>query len=127
MAERAADPELGRDTRAVLWHGAWSSKVCMLSGKGVTPVVPSSRVQQMLRSVDAEVRALAPQRVVQRFVRDLSAKADGQPNPATAESLFREAASPFLEKVWPARTLLSRRPASRGLSPICLPCAERPS
>jgi len=122
MAERAMDQELGRDTRSSL---AWSLVLESLYSfrEGRTPVVPNSRVQQMLRSVDAEVRARAAEGV-QRFVRDLSAKADGQPNPTTAESLFREAASPFLEKVWPQERSLATPGVARAFADLPAVCRE---
>ena len=122
MAERATDQGLGRETRSSL---AWSVVLESLYAfrEGREPVVPNSHVQQMLRSVDAEVRARAAEGV-QRFVRDLSAKADGQPVPTTAESLFREAASPFLEKVWPQERSLATPGVARAFADLPAVCRE---
>lgn len=122
MAARAADPKLGRETRSSL---AWSVVLESLHAfrEGREPVVVSSHVQQMLRSVDAEVRARAAE-VVHRFVRDLSAMADGQPNLATPESLFRDAASPFLEKVWPQERSLATPGVARAFADLPAVCRE---
>jgi hypothetical protein len=122
MADRAIDHDLGREARSSL---AWTVILESLHAfrEGREPVVPNSHVQQMLRSVDAEVRARAAEGV-QRFVRDLSAKADGRPNPATPESLFREAASPFLEKVWPQERSLTTPGVARAFADLPAVCRE---
>jgi hypothetical protein len=70
------------------------------------PAVPNSRVQQMLRSLDDEVRAHAAG-AVPGFVNSLSGQADGAPTPPTAAEVFRRAARPFLSKVWPQERSLA--------------------
>ena len=68
MAVRATDERLGRDSRRSL---AFSIVVEALHAlhSGRDPAVPFSTVQQMLRSLDDEVRAHAAN-AVQRYVRD---------------------------------------------------------
>jgi hypothetical protein len=99
MAERAIDLRLDRETRKSL---VWSVTLEVLHAfrEDRAPVIPVARIQQMLRSVDDEVRARGAE-TVQRFVSDLSAGGDRQPNSQTPESLFANAARPFLNQVWP--------------------------
>lgn len=107
MAERANDRRLGRDTRRRL---VFSLVVESLHAfrEGRDPAVPNLRIQQMLRTLDDEVRASAAN-AIQQFVRELSAKAstnapeddEEQEDTASAAALFRTAAAPFLREVWP--------------------------
>ncbi len=116
MAERANDLRLGRETRNSL---AWSVVLESLHAfrEARKPVVPNARVQQMLRSLDDETRAHAAE-AIQRFLRGLSAKTEIQPNPPTAESLFRGAARPFLQQVWPQERPLATLGVARALAEV---------
>lgn len=124
MAERANDRGLGRETRRRL---AFSLVIESLHAfrEGRQPAVPNQRIQQMLRTLDDEVRASAAN-AIQQFVRDLSAKAatdapeDGeeQEEPASAAALFRTAAAPFLREVWPQERSLATPGVSTALADL---------
>ncbi|AOO81548.1 hypothetical protein [Bosea vaviloviae] len=124
MAERANDPRLGRDTRRRL---VFSLVVESLHAfrEGRAPAVPNQRIQQMLRTLDDEVRASAAN-AIQQFVREFSAKAatnapeDGeeQEEPASAAALFRAAAAPFLREVWPQERSLATPGVSSALADL---------
>lgn len=124
MAERANDRRLGRDTRRRL---VFSLVVESLHAfrEGRAPAVPNQRIQQMLRTLDDEVRASAAN-AIQQFVRELSAKAgtnapeDGeeQEGPASAAALFRAAAAPFLREVWPQERSLATPGVSGALADL---------
>jgi hypothetical protein len=104
MAERATDRRLGRETRRSL---VFSLVVECLHAfrERREPAVPNARIQQMLRTLDDEVRASAAN-AVQRFVRDLSSTAEDEQASAAAD-LFRSTAKPFLEQVWPQERSLA--------------------
>jgi hypothetical protein len=124
MAERATDRRLGRETRRRL---VFSLVVESLHAyrEGRDPAVANSRVQQMLRMLDDEVRASAAN-AIQQFVRELSAQApdDGQPegkkqqDAASAAALFRSAAVPFLRDVWPQERSLATPGVSGALADL---------
>ena len=78
------------------------------------PAVPHARIQQMIRSLDDEVRADGAE-AVQRFVHDVSAPREGKPTPSP-EQLFRSAAAPFLQRVWPQEFSLATPGVSRALA-----------
>ncbi len=127
MAERANDRRLGRETRRRL---VFSLVVESLHAfrEGRPPAVPNARLQQTLRTLDDEVRASAAN-AIQQFVRDLSAKslgeeaereesAEGSKDTATAATLFRSAAAPFLREVWPQERSLATPGVSRALADL---------
>jgi len=105
MVERAADRRLGREARRML---VFSLVVeCMHAFReGREPAVPNQRVQQMLRTLDDEVRASAAD-AIQQFIRQLSAKKSDEANPPSAAELFRSSVAPFLQQVWPQERSLS--------------------
>jgi hypothetical protein len=105
MARRATDARLGRETRRSL---VFSLVVESLHAFRETrePVVSNARIQQMLRTLDDEVRASAAD-AVKRFVRDLSSRATEDGEASSAAELFRAAAKPFLEQVWPQERSLA--------------------
>jgi len=70
----------------------------------------------MIRSLDDEVRASGAE-AVQRFVRDLSASRKGEQAPPP-EVLFRTAAKPFLQQVWPQERSLATPGVSRALADL---------
>ena len=124
MAERATDRRLGRETRRRLVFSIVIEALHAYRERR-DPAVPNSRVQQMLRTLDDEVRASAAN-AIQQFVRELSAKAreDGQPEGeepeigASAAALFRSAAAPFLRDVWPQERSLATPGISGALADL---------
>lgn len=116
MAERAIDRRLGRETQQSL---VFSLVVeCLYAFKdGREPAVPYPRIQQTIRSLDDEVRAYGAD-AIQRFVRDVSANAKSGLTSPTPESLFRTAAAPFLQKVWPQERSLATPGVSRALADL---------
>jgi hypothetical protein len=113
MAERAADPRLGRETRQSL---VWSLVIESLHAlrENRPPAVSNARVQQMLRSVDDEARAHGANGL-QRFVKDLSA---GEPDKPSPDELFRAGPKPFLEQVWPQERSLATPGVARALADL---------
>ncbi len=109
MADRALDPRLGRETRKALvfslvvecLHSFWAKR---------NPAIPHSRIQQMIRSLDDEGRAYGAA-AVQRFVRDNSLSVG-----VSAERIFRSAAKPFFEQVWPQERSLVTPGVSKALA-----------
>ena len=119
MAERATDRRLGRETRRSL---VFSLVIECLHAfrEQRESAVPYARIQQMIRSLDDEVRSYGAE-AVQRFVRDVSGSREGgHPSP---EQLFLSAAKPFLQIVWPQERSLSTPGVSRALAN--LPAAAR--
>jgi hypothetical protein len=124
MAERAIDPRLGRETRRSL---AFSIVIESLHAfrEGRPSAVPNPQIQQMLRTVDDEVRASAAN-AIQRFVRDLSRRSPDEGPPegeetehaASAAALFRSAAAPFLREVWPQERSLATPGVSGALADL---------
>ncbi len=114
IVERTTDLRLDRDTRKSLVFRVVID--CLYAYKdNREPAVNRPRVQQMLRSVDDEVRAHAAE-AVQRFVKDLSAQ-DKVVGPSSAE-LFKAAAAPFLEQVWPQERSLASPGVSKAFSDL---------
>jgi hypothetical protein len=116
MAERATDRRLGRETRGRL---VFSLVIEALHAfrESRAPAVPNPRVQQMLRTLDDEVRASAAN-AVQQFVRDLSTKRPEDQNAPSAADMFRSAAAPFLRDVWPQERSLATPGVSRALADL---------
>lgn len=116
MADRATDPRLSRETRRSL---VFSLVIECLHAfhEQREPAVPSARIQQMIRSLDDEVRGYGAE-AVQRFVRDVSASPEGRQAPTSPEQLFRSAAEPFLERVWPQERSLATPGVSRALADL---------
>lgn len=106
MAQKAIDPQLARATRrSLVFRLVVESLDAFLKNR--EPAVPNPRIQQMLRTIDDEVRASAAN-AIQQFVRELSGKEanDTEALPSAAD-LFRSAAAPFLQKVWPQERSLA--------------------
>ena len=106
MAERATDRRLGRETRSSL---VFSLVVESLHSfrENREPAVPNARIQQMLRSLDDEIRASAAN-AIQQFIISLSSKhIAGGEAPPTAADLFRSAGKSFLQNVWPQERSLA--------------------
>ena len=116
MVERATDRRLGRETRQKLVFSLVIESLYAFR-ESRKPTVPHLRVQQMLRSVDDEVRAFAAN-TIQQFIRDLSVNKSGATKAPSAADLFRSAASPFLQDVWPQERSLATPGVSSGLADI---------
>jgi hypothetical protein len=116
MADRAIDFHLSRDTRRSLVFRIIVD--CLNAFKDQRdPAITHIRIQQMIRSLDDEVRAEGAE-AVQRFVHDVSAPRDGGAAPLSAEQLFELAASPFLKEVWPQERSLATPGVSRALADL---------
>lgn len=124
MAERANDRRLGRNTRSRLVFFLVADSLHAFRN-GEMPAVPNERTQQMLRTLDNEVRASAAN-VLQQFVRELSTKVvtntpeDGEEldEQASAAALFRTAVAPFLREVWPQERSLVTPGVSGALADL---------
>lgn len=124
MAERANDRRLDRETRRRL---VFSQVIDSLHAfrEGREPAVPNQRIQQMLRTLEDEVRASAAN-AIQQFVRELSANvatnapedSEEQEDPASAAALYRAAAAPFLREVWPQERSLATPGVSGALADL---------
>jgi hypothetical protein len=116
MPDRAADRRLSRRTRRSLASSLVVEALHALRD-GREPAVPHSRVGQMLRSLDGEVRADAA-KMIRRFVSDLSEKQTANLNVPSAADLFRSAALPFLQQVWPKERSLSAPGVASALADL---------
>ena len=82
------------------------------------PAVPNPRVQQMLRTLDDEVRATAAN-AVQQFVRAAFHKTRLKiGSHLLLRDLFRSAAAPFLRDVWPQERSLATPGVSKALADL---------
>ena len=122
MASRAIDPGLGRRSRQSL---AFSLVIESLHAfrEGRASAIPNTTIQQMLRSVEDEVRAHAAN-AVQRFVKDLSSHGANPGQTETAETLFRQAAKPFLSEVWPPERSLGTPGVARSFADLPAVCGD---
>ncbi|MEN6578587.1 MAG: hypothetical protein ABFD90_19735 [Phycisphaerales bacterium] len=116
MVEHATDPLLGRDTRRSL---VFSLMVECLHAfrEQQEPAVAFTRITQMLRLLDDEMRASAAE-VLQRFIRDNSMPRDGGQAPPSPEQLFRSATAPFLREVWPQERSLTTPGVSKAMADL---------
>jgi len=113
MAERATDRRFSREIRRSL---AFSIVIECLHAllQDRKPAVPESRIQQMIRFLDDEVRAYVAN-AIHRFVHELSSSAKSE-STHLAEDLFRSAAAPFLQRVWPQERSLATPGVSHALA-----------
>ena len=115
MANRATNRRIRRATRQNL-------VVCLVVEslqafrKAREPAVPNPRIQQMLRSLDDEVRVTAAG-AIRRFVREISQETTNNQTPTAAE-LFRSTAAPFLQHVWPQERSLATPGVSGALAKL---------
>ncbi|RWM06061.1 MAG: hypothetical protein EOR72_32215 [Mesorhizobium sp.] len=116
MSERATDRRLGRETRRRLVFSLIIESLHAFR-EHRQPAVPNSRIQQMLRTLDDEVRASAAN-AIQQFVRELSAKGKSGSEAPTPADLFRSAAVPFLQQVWPQERSLATPGVSGAFSDL---------
>ena len=124
MAERANDRRLVRETRRRLVFNLVIESLHAFN-EGREPAVPNPRIQQMLRTLDDEVRASAAN-AIHQFVRELSANASDElpedaeyrDHPTSAAALFLKAAAPFLREVWPQERSLATPGVSGALADL---------
>ena len=111
---RTTDGQLGRAPRRSL---AFSLVIESLHAfrERRKPAVVQDSVQQMIRSLDDEVRTYCAEAIT-RFVRDLSEASAQEPDPLSPEHLFRSAVKPFLRDVWPQERSLRSPGISDRLS-----------
>lgn len=114
LAERALDTRLDRETRQMLVFSLVLESLDALK-HARAPAIAQARIQQTIRGLEDEVRAHGAD-TVRRFILDLSAPTE--PNPSTPESLFREAAAPFLKDVWPLERSLVTPGVSRSFATL---------
>ena len=116
MTERAIDMRLGRDTRRSLVVSVVVEALRALHEQR-DPAVPFVRVQQMLRSLDDEVRAYGAD-VVKQFVSSGSSQPSGSGTANSTEELFRSSAIPFLQRVWPQDRSLATPGVSKAFADL---------
>jgi hypothetical protein len=118
ILQRAVDPRLGRETRQRL---AFRLVVDCLHAfrEHREPAVSHPALQQLLRTLDEEVRAHTAQ-AAQRFLRDVA-----EPEGPTPEELFDDAVAPFLSYVWPQERSLSTPGVSRAFADLPAESRER--
>jgi len=97
ILKRALDKRLGRETRkALVFYIVVDCLHAMLRGQ--RSAIKPADIQQMLRSVEDEVRAHAAGTIA-RFVRENTKE-------FTQENLMTKSAAPFLKNVWPQELAL---------------------
>jgi hypothetical protein len=111
MVLRANDRRLSRTTRQSLVFSLVVECLHALKN-GRRPMISYQSVQQVLRSIEDEVRAHAAN-VLQKFLREVSAD-DGQ----TKEQLFDSAIAPFLKDVWPQERSLATPGVAQALADL---------
>lgn len=116
MSKRAVDSRLGRDTQRSLVFRVTIEYLHALKDQRDPLIVPAD-IQQMIRSLDDEVRAYAAESV-QRFISEVSRPHEGEPSPPSPEQLFRSVGAPFLDQVWPKERLLTTPGVSRALADL---------
>lgn len=116
MVDRAVDLSLGREAR-----NSFVFRIiidCLYAFKDQrTPALSHAQIQQMIRSLDDEVRAHGAD-AVPRFVRDLSSPGEGSPSMGSPEHLFRVSVVPFLQQVWPQERSLSTPGVSKAFADL---------
>lgn len=116
MAERATDRRLGRETRQRLVFSLIVESLHAFR-ENRDPAIPNVRVQQMLRTLDDEVRAHAAN-AIQQFVSELATGQPGFRDAQPAGDIFRSAAAPFLRDVWPQERSLATQSVSRAFADL---------
>lgn len=115
LLKRAVDRRLARAARETI---VFSIVVeCLHAYRAnIEPAIPHAQIQQLLRSLDDEVRAHAAE-AIHRFVKDVPTAKGAKPGD-TPEEVFRAAALPFLREVWPQERSLSTPGISKALADI---------
>jgi hypothetical protein len=120
MAERATDRRLDRETRQSLVFSLIVDHLFSLKGELAIPAISQSRIEQLIRTLDDDLRASAAD-VVRRFVVDLSKPRDGENSP---EQLFLDAAMPFIGNVWPKEFSLVTPGVSKAFADLPAACGD---
>jgi len=115
IAKRAVDLRIDRETRRSLVF-AVVVEILFSFVDNRAPVIDLGVAQQMIRSLDDEVRASAAD-TIGRFVRDVSNEED-----MSREVLFERAARPFLQTVWPQERSLSTPGLARAFADLPASC-----
>lgn len=114
ILQRIGDGRLGRETRKSLVFMVVVD--CLRSYRRERPpAISHARIQQMLRSLDDELRASAAE-AIQRFVRDQSKEPEFETD--TREGLYRRVGRPFLRDVWPQERSLATPGVSKALADL---------
>jgi hypothetical protein len=116
MAKHSNDLRLDRETRQSLVFSLVIESLSALKEQR-PPAIPYALVQQTIRSLDDEVRAHGAG-AIERYVRELSRQHTSKLADPSAEELFRLAAKPFLQQVWPQEQSLSTPGTSRALADL---------
>jgi hypothetical protein len=116
MAKRTSDERLGRETRRSLVFSLVVECLHALN-ESRAPAVPYADIQQMIRSLDDELRAHAAG-AIQQFVREMSAPRAGKTLIPTSEEVFERAAAPFLREVWPQERSLATPGVSKAFADL---------
>ena len=114
IVERATDRRLGRETRTRLVFSLIIESLHAFR-ESRSPAVSNPRIQQMLRSIDDEIRADAADAIL-RFVLEVSEFESEGDSSSTAATILRSAAAPFLTQVWPLERSLATPGVSRALA-----------
>lgn len=112
MVDRATDRQLDRETRRSLAFSLVIESLYALR-EGRDSAVEQDSIQQMIRSLDDEVRTHCAEAIT-RFVSELSGEKIA--DPPSPEQLFQAAAKPFLRDVWPQEIYLTSPGISDRLS-----------
>lgn len=116
MSERAKDRRLGRQTRRSLVFSLVIESLHAFR-EGRAPAVLNQRIQQMLRTLEDELRASAAN-AIKVFVQDLSLNPPQDQFTNTPDGLFQIAAAPFLREVWPQERSLATPGVSGALADL---------
>ena len=122
MAERAVDFRLGRETRSSLVFSLVIETLHAFKDNR-RPKVENSKILQMLRNLDDEVRSHAAN-AIQRFVHDLSTRQKAKDKVLDPAQLFRSAAAPFLQQVWPQERSLASPSVSSAFADLPVTSGE---
>ena len=115
MVERATDERLGRETRRSLACNIVCDSLHALR-EGREPAIGPERVQQMIRSLDDDVRTHCAKTLTQ-FLREVS-KPNKSPDAPSQEDLFLSVAKPFLLHIWPQERPLTSLSLSSALAEL---------
>lgn len=116
MLSKVTDRRLGRESRQRLAFSLVIESLHSFLDRR-DPAVPNALIQQMLRSVEDELRAGAAN-AIQQFVSQISAQGE-----RAASAVFTSSAKPFLENVWPQERSLVTPGVSSALAD--LPASSR--
>jgi len=123
MALRAADERLDRRSREGLAFNVVVETLHALQDRRA-PEIADHAVQQMLRSLDDEVRAHTAN-TVQRYIAGVSDPAKEADHRNSPEQVFDAAVRPFLETIWPQERTLATPGVARSFADLPHAARER--